>query len=249
MPCFFLVALLLNGPLLSAQSEESTTGPEAGSKLAAELRSMRPEENSKWHGWLKIQRNHKTVTIPIFCETTLGESNSKWTVTYLTSATDSIGAEKLTVIFSTNGPNQYILARAASPGAPLGEPKYLNGAAADIPLAGSDFWLSDLGLEFYHWPQQERLAGARPRGRPSYVLESINPHPSPDSYSRVKTAIDEESGAPLEAVAYGPDDKELKIFDLSGFKKVKGHWELKDVEMINRQTNSRTHIVFDLEGK
>ena len=124
----FLLALLLNAPPLSAQAQEATLGPEAGRKLAADLRSMRPEENSKWQGTLKIKRDHKTSTIPIFCQTTLGGSNSAWTVMYLTSATDSIGAEKLTVICSTNGPNQYILARAASPGGPLGQPMQLSGS-------------------------------------------------------------------------------------------------------------------------
>ncbi len=245
----FLMALLLNAPPFSAQAQEGTLGPEAGRKLAADLRSMRPEENSKWQGTLKIKRNHKTSTVPIFCQTTLGDSSSTWNVMYLTSATDAIGAEKLTVICSTNGPNQYILAVAASPGGPLGQPMQLTGPAADVPLAGSDFWLSDLGLEFYHWPQQERLAGDRRGGRPCYVLESINPQTTAGGYSRVKTWIDEETGAPVEAVAYGMDNKQMKIFELKHFRKVNGHWELKDMEMINSRTGSQTHIIFDLDSK
>src|SRR5581483_8795027 len=187
-----LLALLLNGAPLPARAEEYPTGPEAGRALAAELRTMRPEENSKWRGTLKISRNHKTVTVPIYCETTLDQSNTAWDVMYLTIATDSMGAEKLTVIFSTNGPNQYILAVAGSPGAPLGAPRQLSGAAANVPLAGSDFWLSDLGLEFYHWPEQDRLKGEMRRGQPCYVLESTNPQPSPGGYSRVRTWIDKE---------------------------------------------------------
>ena len=194
-PIFFLV-LLLNGLPCSVRAQD-LTGPKAGRELAEVLRSMRPEENSKWQGTIKISRSHRTTTVPIFCQTTLRESSSGWTVMYLTSATESIGAEKLTVICSTNGPNQYVFARADSPGAPLGEPKQLSGAAADIPLAGSDFWLSDLGLEFYRWPEQERLKGDRRRGQPCYVLRSINPQPSPNGYSWVKTWIDKESGAPL----------------------------------------------------
>lgn len=125
----------------------------------------------------------------------------------------------------------------------------MSGNAADIPLAGSDFWLSDLGLEFYHWPQQERLPGDRRRGQPCYVLKSVNPHPSSDGYAWVKTWVDEESGAPLEAIAYGPDDKEMKEFEVGGVKKVNGHWELKDIKMTNRKTGSKTHIEFDLNSK
>ena len=244
----FILVLLLNAPPFSAQGQD-TLGPEAGRKLAAELRSMRPEENSKWQGTLKIKRNHKTSTVPIFCQTSLGATDSSWTVMYLTSATDAIGAEKLTVGFSTNGPNQYSLAVAASPGGPLGEPMQLNGSAADVPLASSDFWLSDLGLEFYHWPQQERLAGDRFGGRPCYVLESTNPQPKAGGYSRVKTWIDQETGAPVEATAYGIDNKPMKIFELRHFRKVNGHWELKDMEMIDSRSGSQTHILFDLDSK
>lgn len=245
----FILALLFNVFPLAARAEEAPTGPQAGRELAAAVRSMRPEENSKWRGTLKIKRHHKTATIPIFCQTTLNASDSGWSVMYLTGATDSMGAEQLTVVCSPNGSNQYMLARAASPGGPLSQPVQLSGVAAGIPLAGSDFCLSDLGLEFYHWPQQERLPGERFRGRPCYVLESINPHPTPDGYLKVRTWIEKESGAPVEATVYGMDNKPLKIFELKHFSKVNGHWECKDVEMINTRTGSQTHIVFDLDSK
>src|SRR5207244_290627 len=104
--------------------------------------------------------------IPVTCQTTLTETN--WSVIYTTEATASNGMEKLTVVFFTNAPNQYIYARAASSAEPLGEPKTLTGAEADIPLAGSDFWLSDLGFEFYHWPEQIRHKGEMRRSRPCY---------------------------------------------------------------------------------
>jgi len=135
---------------LNAQSVPAT-GPEAGRALVAELLSVRPDEEVKWNGVLKISgRENKLDPVPIQCQTKPGETN--WSVTYLTSATRTSGAEKLTIIFSTNAPPQYFYARAAAPDAPLGETKALTGAEADIPLADSDFWLSDLGFQFYHWP-------------------------------------------------------------------------------------------------
>ena len=138
-------------------------------------------------------------SVPVTCTTTLTTTN--WSVTYATDATVSNGAEKLTVIFSTNAPNQYIYARALAPDAPLGEAKTLSGAEADIPLAGSDFWLSDLGFEFYHWPDQVRLKGQMHRSRPCFVLQSVNPHPAPGGYARVLTWVDKDSGQPLQAEA------------------------------------------------
>ncbi len=227
----------------------SPTGPEVGRELAAMLQSLRPAEEVKWSGMLKIAgRGQKVPAVPIQCETKLGETN--WSVTYLTGATETMGAEKLTVVFSTNAPNEYIYARAASPGAPLGEPKVLTGSAADIPLAGSDFWLSDLGFEFYHWADQVRLPGEMRRSRPCYVLESTNPHPSAGGYARVRTWVEKESNQPLQAEAYGADKKLLKEFELGSVEKINGHYEVKDLKMFNRKTGSRTYLDFNLdEGK
>lgn len=241
--------LLLRAAPSPAQIPDGATGPEAGRDLAAMMRSMRPAEDSQWTGTLKITRHHKTTSIPVSCQTTLDKNGSDWTVTYQTAAADSIGAEKLTVHFSPGRANRYVFEQALSPGAPLGAPRESMGASADIPLAGSDFWLSDLGMEFYHWPQQERLAGERRGGELCHALESVNPTPAPGGYSRVKTWIEKESGAPLEAVADGADGAPLKDFKIGSVKKVNGHWQVKDIEMINIRNRSQTHIVFDLENK
>lgn len=246
----FLISLMLFALVarLAADELPPAEGPEAGKELATTLRSMRPAENVKWRGALKIvSRDHKTLSVPILCETTLGETN--WSVMYLASATATTGAEKLTVIFSTNAPNQYIYARAATPNGPLGEPKTLTGAEADIPLAGSDFFLTDLGFEFYHWPDQVRMPGQMRRGRPCYVLQSTNPHPSPNGYSRVMTWVEKESGQPLLAEAYGADKKLMKEFELGSVAKVNGRYEVKDLKMFNRKTGSRTYLDFDLQSQ
>ena len=46
-----------------------------------------------------------------------------------------------------------------------------------IPFANSDFWLGDLGLEFFHWPEQKILPKPTNlvRGRDYTLLESTNP--------------------------------------------------------------------------
>jgi len=214
--------------------------------LAAELRSIRPAENMQWTGTLVItHRGHKIPPVPISCQATVTETN--WSVTYLTGATASNGAEKLTVVFSTNAPNEYIYARALAADAPLGAPKTLHGAEADIPLAGSDFWLSDLGFEFYHWPDQVRLKGEMRSSRPCYVLESINPHPAPGGYAKVKTWIEKESGQPLEAEASAPDKSTMKAFDIGSVQKVNGRYQVKNLTMKNTVTKSLTELNFDLE--
>jgi hypothetical protein len=245
-----LLAVALFDSVLPAQETIYPEGAEGGRQLAAKLRANQPAEDSKWDGTLQIHgRDHKTVNVPVVCQTMTTSSN--WTVTYVTAETNGLGAEKLVVIHAGDAPNQYLYARAAA-GAMPGKLKPLTAADADVPLGGSDFWLSDLGFEFYHWPEQRvrKDLGSVHRSRGVHVLESVNPHPAPGGYGRVVTYIDKESEAPIEATAYAADGRtKLKEFSLGAVTKINGHYELKDMEISNRKTGSRTTLLFDLKTK
>lgn len=115
------------------------------------------------------------------------------------------------------------------------------------PFADSDFWLCDLGLEFFHWPGQKILKHEMRRGRACQVLESTNPNPSPNGYSRVVSWIDNETLGIVQAEAYDTKGKLLKEFYPKSFKKVNGQWELQEMEIRNDQTGSRTRLEFNLK--
>ena len=235
---------------LVAQETIYPEGTEGGQQLAAKLRSNQPAENSQWDGTLQIKsRDHKKVSIPVICQTQTTSSN--WMVTYVTNETNGVGAEKLVVIHAGDATNQYFYARTPA-GTVLGELKPISAAEADMALGGSDFWLSDLGFEFYHWPEQRvrKDLGSVHRSRGVHVLESVNPHPAPGGYGRVVTFIDKESEAPIEASAYAADGKtKLKEFSLGAVTRINGHYELKDMEISNRKTGSTTTLLFDLKTK
>jgi hypothetical protein len=251
-----LIFPLVAFPARAQEPEEFPQGPEGGAMLAEKMRSLQPEDNAKWSGTLKIlHRAQKVPPIPVICETI--SSGTNWSVMYSTTATAAIGVEKLTVVHSTNRSNVYFYACAAAPGGPLGEPRELTGAEADIPLADTDFWLSDLGFEFFHWSGQRLLKGelrsVAGASRSCYVLESINPNPTPASYSRVISWIEKEHGAPLAMKAYAGDNTNrlAKEFELGSFKKNKetGHYELKDLQVDNNKVRSTTRLEFDLGVK
>ena len=117
------------------------------------------------------------------------------------------------------------------------------------PFAGSDFWLADLGLEFFHWPEQRLLRKEIRRGQSCSVLESVNPHPAPGAYSRILSWIDIDTDGIINADAYDAQGKLLKQFAAKSFKKIHGEWELQEIEILNRQTGSRTSIEFNLSSK
>ncbi len=121
--------------------------------------------------------------------------------------------------------------------------------AATKALAGSDFSLADLGLEFFHWPEQKVLKKEVRRSRGCTVLESTNPNPSANGYSRVVSWIDSETLGIVHAEAYDANGKLLKEFDPKSFKKVNGQWELQEMEIRNVQTGSRTRLEFDVKNQ
>ena len=78
------------------------------------------------------------------------------------------------------------------------------------------------------------------------VLESTNPNPSTNGYSRVVSWIDEESLGIVEAYAYDANGKLLKDFYPKDFKKVNGQWQVQTLIMENVQPGSRSRLEFDL---
>jgi outer membrane lipoprotein-sorting protein len=247
-----------------------------GRNLARQLLEQRPTENLTNTGVLKIRDGKgKTSEIPMRCETVAKATS--WKISYIADLSEQntnewhtrlniIGVEHFDLL-----PNQYentlwtedgiksngvatVVFTKDSKGMPemLGAVRsdstfYLYGEKIMAPFVGSDFWIADLGLEFFHWPEQKILKKENRRSRACNVLESTNPNPSTNGYSRVVSWIDEESLGVVEARAYDAQGKLLKEFYPKDFKKVDGQWQLGMMEMDNVQTGSRSRIEFDLK--
>ena len=69
-----------------------------------------------------------------------------------------------------------------------------------------------------------------------------------DRYSKVVSWVDEDSMGIVRAELFDAQGKLLKIFEPKAFKKIDGQWHLKEMEMRNEQTGSRTAIVFELKS-
>lgn len=123
----------------------------------------------------------------------------------------------------------------------------LDAAQAGVPFAGSDFWMFDLGLEMLRWPNQKVVERELRRGELCSVLVSRPRMVAQGGYSKVISWVDEDSMGIVRAELYDSKSKLLKIFEPKSFKKINGQWHLKEMEMRNEQTNTRTSILFDLE--
>jgi hypothetical protein len=217
----------------------------AGKKLAAELRAVTPGENSEITGVLKIRGRNFRNDVPVTCKIVAGDKS--WQSIYEAKATPLSAAETLIIVRSSNAPNQYLYARAPQPKDPLPTPAPLPIEKAGVPFAGSDFRCTDLGLEFLHWPEQERVKGEMRLGRPCHVLESRDPKGT--EVVRVKSWIDKETGGLLIAEAYDRDNRTVKEFSLSGssFRKIDGRWQLEEMRIRSPRVGSQTILKFNLE--
>lgn len=232
----FCAAVLAQGPL-----DTST-----GQSLAQAIRSAEPDEDSNISGTLIIHSNNAVLSVPLVCRVFLHDGS--WETDYDTTSAGGIPAESLVVRHSTNGPNQYFFARAGAPGQVAPKPAPIPISDSQMPLAGSDFSIGDLSLQFLHWPEQQRLRDQDRLGRACYVLESSNPMGG--EIVRVKSYIDKQTGGILVADAFDAQGRTVKTFSLHGssFKKINGQWRLQKMEIVNRRTHSRTELKFNLNG-
>lgn len=240
-----LGALLLTGfsePKPAPKPFDPVEAAQQGRTLVAEILSQRPTQNFTNTGVLKIRDgNRKRTEIPVKFEIVANETNSPgWSSAYETAGTNSHA--RLTVVHGENQPGVYFLTANNSQ-------TNLAKNQTMIPFADSDFWIADLGLEFFHWPGQKLLKSELRKSRLCRVLESINPQPATNAYSRVVSWIDDESLGIIHAEAYDFQNKLLKEFDAKKIKKVKGEWQLEEMEISNVQTRSRTQIEFNFDSK
>ena len=215
-----------------------------GRKLAQQLCDARPDTNYTQNGVLNIRySNGNKTNIPISFKIQITEAN--WKSGYF------IGNNAWVIIHQAGHDNRYVFVEN-NPDITAWDSTsflHLDGNETAVPFGSSDFWLCDLGLEFLHWPAQKVLPKSTnlKRGREYTLLESTNPNPPTNGYSRVLSWIDKESGGILAAEAYDAAGKLLKEFEPKSFKKVNGQWELQEMEIRNVQTGSRTRLEFDLK--
>jgi len=229
-----MAGILFFAFVATAQTNGPSDAETQGQRLAQELCNTHPAQDFTNSGVLKIISGDKHYDVPIHIFTKIINPHS-WEV-FLSG-----GIWEYHIVHTDHELNEYF-----DDAEDIVAPLPLTDVQKNTPFAGSDFWIYDLGLEFLHWPEQKVIKKEFMRGRGCMVLESTNPSPTPNGYSRVDSWIDEETLGIVHAEAYDKDGKLLKVFDPKSFKKVNGQWELQDMEIKNVQTGSRTRIEFDL---
>jgi len=243
---FVLVASLLANDCLAQRQLENRPKPidpiqgeREARALVADMLSQKPSSTNT--GWLKIRdAKGQQREIPMRFEI-WSTTNTSTSVYEAKDPVSRGGGTKLTVIHTDGKPNQYVLSEAGQ------STKELSGNETMMPFAGSDFFIADLGLEFLQWPQQRLLKKEMHRSLFCDVLESTNPRPTPEGYSRVVSWVElEPPHGIVHADAYDAKGKIFKRFDPTNVEKVQGEYQLQEMEIRNLKTDSKTRIEFNL---
>jgi hypothetical protein len=232
-----LTAGLLAALPLSLPANGLSSAEIEGRSVATGLLEQSPAENSSLTGALEIRGAKKARSrVPVRCRIILTETH--WQTIYETLPGTNAVIEKLIVTHNGAKPSRYEFNCVVRP----------NSQTA-VPFAGSDFWLSDLGLEFLHWPGQKLLKKELKKSQSCNVLESTNPAPLKGDYSRVVSWIDIDTGGIVYAEAYDAKGRRMKEFEVKELKKVRGQWQLQEMQIRDTQSGSRTSLEFDLERR
>jgi hypothetical protein len=215
-----------------------------GKALAEIVRTQRPAGNTLSKGTLKVRTGDgRRQSVPVEVRVDMG--TNAWNTSYRASFPDG-RRETLTVVNPPEAPPHFILHRAAGDGN-VAEVRPQRPDELFAAFAGTDFSFVDLGMVFLHWPEQRWLGRETRRTRSCNLLESVNPMPMPGSYKRVLTWVDEETAGIVRAEAYDAQNKLLKEFSPGSFARIGSRYELRDMEIGNTQTDSRTTLVFEIE--
>jgi hypothetical protein len=234
--------------VVGANATDVLQAQEEGQALATDMCSRFPAQDIISQGVLAIrERDGRKTQVPIKFFVIRGEH--RWTSIYEALTTNQSPWERLEIVHTPGVPvvtNEYRLQKAL-PDGHWGPPMVIPNQETAFAFAGSDFWVADLGLEFFHWPEQRFLKKEMRKSRTCNVLESINPHPSAGNYARVISWLDIEKGGLLLAEAYDQNGQLWKEFSVRSFSKVQGEWQLKEIEIRNAKTDSKTRLEFDLK--
>lgn len=225
----------------SATAQTNTISPaeKEGQALAKKITDMMPTQNYSNSAVLKIKaKGGDWVSVNVTSRVVVGRGYWK---NIFTSDAFKPAIETFTVAHTPGQPNSFTH-ESQSGSAVKALP-----SSRSASFANSDFWLGDLALDFLQWPQQRVLKKEFHRNCACTVLESTAPTADKNGYSRVVSWIDGETLGVVEAYGYDAAGKLLKEFTPKSFKKVNGRWELKEIEISNVQTGSRTRLEFELK--
>ena len=112
-----------------------------------------------------------------------------------------------------------------------GATKKIAAARFDEKVRGSDISYEDLALKFLYWSNAAVEGEQTMILRKCWIIRTEPPAKSESQYSKAMLWIDKETGALMQAEAYGHDGKIARRFKVISPQKIDGVWLLKQMRI------------------
>ena len=144
-----------------------------GQALAKEVRQFRPSHNLTNRATLKVRDTDGRLTsVPVTVSVQALEDS--WQILYRWRNHQG-QTSTVSILHRENQIPAYETSDSAKAGELASAPRRVDPEQSHEPLAGSDFWLCDLGLEFLYWSEQRVIRSEPHSTRMCRVLESKSP--------------------------------------------------------------------------
>ena len=112
-----------------------------------------------------------------------------------------------------------------------GAAKKVTAARFDDKVRGSDITYEDLAMKFLYWTKATVEGDQIMILRKCWIIRTEPPAKSDSQYSKAVLWIDKETGALMQAEAYGHDGKLARRFKVISPQKIDGAWLLKQMRI------------------
>jgi len=112
-----------------------------------------------------------------------------------------------------------------------GAAKRVSTARYDDRVRGSDISYEDLAMKFLYWPKAAVEGEATMILRKCWIIRVEPAAKNTSQYSRARLWIDKESGALMQAEAFGPDGQIARRFKVISPQRIDGVWLLKQMRI------------------
>lgn len=235
-----LVVALAASVAASAAAPASTNPPTDAASLMETVAGQLPREELTISGDIEVTRRHGTLVRELRFEMRLDFGAEPPTARYTIRDASGKSLARLTITrHGTRSQNTYEIGDPLRPADPPG---------MSTPVFGTDMTWQDLSLSFLWWRKGTILGDDVVKGRACQIVELQAPAGEPAG--KVKLWIDKQIPMMLQAEAFDAKGVKIRSLWIKSFKKIKGMWMVREMEVQHEPPEHRTHVtITGLDGQ
>jgi len=203
--------------------------------ILAAVRDQFPREPLTLTADIKVRRTRGAIIRSCVARIAFDLGNDTPTATYTLLDAFATPLEQLTLKRPTGQPLQMIYATGK---------ELTNAPLPDLaaPIQQSDLSWTDLTLSFLWWDGATYAGEDTFRGETCDVLEIAAPAGEAAAYARVRVWIHQRLHMILQAEGYNADGDRVRRLSIKSFKKIRGRWMLRDMEIERFPSPHKTRL-------